>query len=139
MHKYRSLVLLLFSCLVQADGAEKERLIQRIQPIGKISISHQQLAEQQTTSDQPIVKSDKKHPGQATYDQFCVICHKAGLAGAPKFRDEKDWKMRLDKRTIDDLLDSALKGLNAMPPKGTCSQCSDDELKDAIDYMLPRS
>jgi cytochrome c5 len=40
---------------------------------------------------------------------------------------------------IDTLLTHATNGLNAMPPKGTCADCSGDELKNAIEYMLSQS
>ena len=36
---------------------------------------------------------------------------------------------------LDGLLAKAITGLNAMPPKGTCADCSDDELKGAIEKM----
>ncbi|HUH58299.1 MAG TPA: cytochrome c5 family protein, partial [Pseudomonadales bacterium] len=31
-----------------------------------------------------------------------------------------------------------VEGLNAMPPKGTCGDCSDDDLMSAINYMSGR-
>ena len=31
-----------------------------------------------------------------------------------------------------------IKGKNAMPPKGTCQECSDSDIKAAIDYMVPK-
>jgi cytochrome c5 len=37
------------------------------------------------------------------------------------------------------LLHSAINGKNAMPPRGTCATCSDDELKAAIEYMVSQS
>lgn len=77
-------------------------------------------------------------PGQAIYEQFCIICHQDGVASAPKFHNTDDWKPRLAGRTLEDLLKSANKGLNLMPEKGTCSDCSDDDLKAAIQYMLPK-
>ena len=36
---------------------------------------------------------------------------------------------------LDGLLAKAISGINAMPPKGTCADCSDDELKAAIKHM----
>ena len=30
---------------------------------------------------------------------------------------------------------NAISGINAMPPKGTCADCSDDELREAIVKM----
>lgn len=82
--------------------------------------------------------TQQEEAGHTTYDQFCVICHQDGVANAPKFRNETDWKSRLAGRTLDDLVGSATKGLNLMPAQGTCSECSEDDLKAAIQYMLPK-
>ena len=65
------------------------------------------------------------------------MCHRDGIAGAPKFRDENSWKPRLANANIDALIASAIKGKNAMPPKGTCQECSDSDIKAAIEYMVP--
>lgn len=81
----------------------------------------------------------KQEAGKGTYEQFCIICHQDGVAGAPKFQNEKDWGPRLKDRKIEDLVKSAQKGLNLMPAKGTCTECSDEDLKAAILYMLPKS
>lgn len=88
------------------------------------------------SKDKPVF--DEK-AGQSTYEQYCAVCHEDGVAGAPKFRDEKSWKPRLANRDLDALIASANKGLNAMPQKGTCTTCTDDDLKNAIHYMLPPS
>ncbi len=55
--------------------------------------------------------------------------------GAPKKGDAAAWEARVA-QGMDVLLDHAIKGFNAMPPKGTCMACSDDEIKAAIDFML---
>ena len=65
-------------------------------------------------------------------------CCEDGVAGAPKFRDDTDWKPRLLKQNIDSLTATALKGMNAMPVKGTCQECSDADIKAAIQYMVPQ-
>ena len=53
-----------------------------------------------------------------------------------KNHDTAAWKVRADaKGGLDGLVKSAIAGLNAMPPKGTCSDCSDDELRAAIQEM----
>jgi cytochrome c5 len=71
--------------------------------------------------------------GKKLYDTTCMACHAAGVAGAPKFGDKAVWAPRL-KKGMDTLYTSALKGLNAMPPKGG-SSASDAEIKAAVDYM----
>ena len=68
--------------------------------------------------------------------KHCSACHGTGLLEAPKIGDTAAWKVRADKEGgIDGLLAKAITGLNAMPPKGTCSECSDDDLKAAIKKM----
>ncbi|CDZ77920.1 Cytochrome c5 [Legionella massiliensis] len=123
-----------------ADLSDRQQIEERIKPIGQVN-----LAEQATpaTSTKPAVNPTvanlpQEDAGKATYEQYCSVCHRDGLAGAPKFRDAKDWQSRIDKKAIDDLVASANKGLNAMPIKGTCSECSDEDLKNAIQYMLPQ-
>ena len=76
--------------------------------------------------------------GQQVYDQFCFACHTSGVGGAPKMGDAAAWAPRRDKG-MDVLMDSTLNGLNAMPAKGTCMNCSDDELAEAVNYMLDSS
>lgn len=75
--------------------------------------------------------------GEQIYTQYCTVCHAAGVAGAPKLGDKAAWKPRID-QGIDVLLQHAIHGLNAMPPKGTCTQCSDSDLKAAIEHMISK-
>lgn len=76
--------------------------------------------------------------GKATYDQYCSVCHASGLAGAPKFRNPEEWNPRLTSHGIEGLVHHSMEGVNGvMPPKGTCMNCTEKQLKDAIEYMLP--
>ncbi len=72
--------------------------------------------------------------GEALYKQTCVACHAAGVAGAPKFGDKAAWEPRI-KTGMDALVNSSIKGKNAMPPKGG-STASDADLKSAVEYMV---
>ena len=76
--------------------------------------------------------------GQQVYDQFCFACHTTGVGGAPMIGDGAAWGERRDKG-MDVLMQSTLNGLNAMPAKGTCMNCSDDELSEAVTYILDAS
>jgi len=73
--------------------------------------------------------------GQKIYQASCQACHMAGIAGAPKLGDKDTWAPRIAKGK-DALLASVKNGLKAMPPKGTCMGCSDDELRAAMEYMV---
>ena len=72
--------------------------------------------------------------GKKVYDTACVACHASGVAGAPKFGDKAAWAPRL-KTGTDALLNSALKGKGAMPPKGGNAGIPDADIKAAVEYM----
>jgi len=68
--------------------------------------------------------------------KHCGACHTPGILGAPKIGDTAAWKARADAEGgLDGILAKAISGINAMPPKGTCADCSDDELRGAIQKM----
>ncbi len=72
--------------------------------------------------------------GEALYKQTCAVCHAAGVAGAPKIGDKAAWAARLT-LGVDGLTASAIKGKNAMPPKGG-SSASEADIKAAVEYMV---
>ncbi|MCL4119266.1 UNVERIFIED_CONTAM: hypothetical protein GTU68_060417 [Idotea baltica] len=66
----------------------------------------------------------------------CGACHTTGVLGAPKIGDSAEWKKRVKEQGgLDKLLARAISGFNAMPPKGTCSDCTKDEIKSVITKM----
>jgi cytochrome c5 len=67
------------------------------------------------------------------YDAYCFVCHGTGWQGAP-IAATRDWDPRKAK-SIEMLLKSALEGLNGMPPNGTCAECSNDDVRAAIELM----
>ena len=70
----------------------------------------------------------------AKYGKSCAMCHESGAAGAPKTGDVKAWEPRLAKG-MDVLMESVKNGLNAMPPTGLCSDCTNEEYQALINYM----
>lgn len=72
--------------------------------------------------------------GPPLYAQACQVCHAAGLAGAPKLGDKAAWAPRLA-LGVDGLTASAIKGKNAMPPRGG-STASDADIKTVVAYMV---
>jgi len=80
---------------------------------------------------------DESSTGIAVYNRACVACHRTGVANAPKLGDRAVWAPRMA-QGIDRLLATSIAGRGAMPPRGTCADCSDDDLKAAIEYMLIR-
>ncbi len=125
--------------LYAIDDVESNKIQQRIQPIGQVHVQVENGTSTPIKVDNKAVVEVKKEVGKDVYEKHCIVCHRDGLAGAPKVQDDKDWKPRLAGRTIQDLVASSIKGLNAMPAKGTCIECTDKDLEAAIQYMLPKS
>lgn len=73
--------------------------------------------------------------GEEVVKSTCATCHQAGLAGAPKIGDKAAWAPRL-KQGYPALVQSALKGKNAMPPKGGNGSLSDAQVHAAVEYMV---
>jgi cytochrome c5 len=79
------------------------------------------------------------HPGQETYEQYCYSCHTPGLSGAPQLGDAEAWGPRIAKGR-DLLIAATINGIApAMPQRGLCLSCSDEELAAAVDYMIEQS
>jgi cytochrome c5 len=76
-----------------------------------------------------------KPDGKKVYDTVCTACHTPGAAGAPKLGDKAAWAPRI-KTGMDMLYASALKGKNAMPPKGGNAALPDADVKAAVDYLV---
>lgn len=109
------------------ENAQLTRIIEEnIKPVGTVNVGDASGAA--TASAGP-------RAGAEVYNSFCMACHATGAAGAPKVGDKAAWQPRFA-QGMDTLLSNAVNGLRAMPPKGTCGDCSDDELKGAIAHML---
>lgn len=74
---------------------------------------------------------------EAMYQGACMACHASGVAGAPVMGDNAAWSSKAA-AGIDSLLNSAVNGKGAMPPRGG-SSLSDDEIRSVIEYILSES
>lgn len=79
--------------------------------------------------------------GKSVYDKACFVCHKAGVAGAPKLGDKANWAPRI-KQGNAVLVEHAIKGFKGkgfMPAKGGRADLSDEQVTDAVAYMVSKS
>ncbi|MBC3883911.1 c-type cytochrome [Undibacterium griseum] len=68
------------------------------------------------------------------YQRSCISCHVSPASTAPLVGFEADWAPRLAQGQ-EVLLQHARDGYKAMPPKGFCSGCSDQDLRRLIEFM----
>lgn len=120
---------------MSAQAATNDAIAERLKPVGEVCIQGEECAAAGAGAA-AAAAGGAARSGDAVYGKYCVACHSTGLLSAPKTGDSADWTARADaKGGLDGLLKNAISGINAMPPKGTCSDCSDDELRAAIQHM----
>ena len=90
-----------------------------------------------TTADAPAVEapvSTGSADGEAIYKATCLACHATGVADAPLFGSKEKWESRVA-TGLDAMMQVAITGKGAMPPRGGNAALSDAELKATILYM----
>ncbi|MCQ4286756.1 c-type cytochrome [Pseudomonas stutzeri] len=118
---------------VSAQAATNDDIAERLKPVGEVCIQGEECA---AAGPATAAAGGAARSGEDVYGKFCTACHGSGLLNAPKTGDSAAWTARADAAGgLDGLLKHAISGINAMPPKGTCADCSDDELKAAIQHM----
>ncbi len=125
-------VLLALATLGLGASEAKKAIEKRIAPVGQVCLEDQDCAQ-----EVKIVASIQggMRSGKEVYDTACTTCHAIALAGAPKFGDRVSWGERANE-DLDHLVETVTNGLGGMPPMGMCMDCSQEELTDAVQYML---
>lgn len=116
------------SVMAFSQDMSRDAIAERIKPVARVHVA----------GDTAVVAqagAASARTGEQIYNQACVACHTTGLLGAPRKGNAEDWAPRLA-QGMDVVLQHSINGLNAMPPRGTCMNCSDDEILSAIEYMI---
>lgn len=82
-------------------------------------------------------KEVEAHLNRTVYRRVCAACHDGGALGAPRTKNDEDWARF--PRDLNALLAMARQGKGAMMPSGGCPECSDEDLREAIRFMLPET
>ena len=104
----------------------------RIKPVGEVCLQGDECGSAAAPTE---TASSGPRSGSEVYDAVCTACHSTGAAGAPKVGDTAAWAPRIDKG-MDTLINHALNGFNAMPAKGGCANCPDEEIQAAVEYLV---
>ena len=146
-------VLFINTCYAAEGGLTEYAIIkERIKPVGQVYVTDSgqpEITSAPTPSQPPPLPKpievaaanalapapQQVNKGKEIVSSKCSICHGPGLAGAPKLGDRAAWKPRLAKGE-EVLFQHVKNGFNAMPPKGACVECSDEDLKAAMKEIL---
>ncbi len=85
-------------------------------------------------SDEPAVES----PGKLIVQQNCKVCHAQGINGAPIIGNKKMWGPRIT-QGIPTLAEHAINGYGLMPAKGGNTELTDEQIIEAVTYMVAQA
>ena len=108
-----------------------------LQPVGQISVAGDEAAKAETVQVAAVAID-----GAGVYQNACMACHAAGIAGAPRVGAATAWAARIAQGN-ETLYTNAIQGLQGqagvMPAKGGNMSLSDEEVKAAVDHMVAQS
>lgn len=99
----------------------------------------EQISKEVSSESSTVVAGGDYGNGKEIYDGLCMACHTTGVTGSPKFDEKERWSTIAGQgmKTIEDHAIKGFQGkLGVMPPKGGNPALSDDDIKNAIKYML---
>lgn len=117
-------------------AADNAAIADRIKPYGSVCLAGDECANEVAAAPAAAGGAAAARSGEAVYQQFCTACHGTGILNAPRTGDDAVWAERVAARgSLDALTQSAITGIGAMPPRGTCGNCSDEEIHAAVEFM----
>jgi cytochrome c5 len=127
-----------FQVHLQEDPVYQRELLARIEPVAKVAVAGQDNSALEPPAPS-AAGATADLSGEEVYNQACVACHGAGIAGAPKVGDKAAWAERVA-QGADTLHKHAIEGYQGkagfMPAKGGRTDLSDQSVIDAVEYMV---
>lgn len=144
----RSLAVAVFLCAgVSIADVRTDAIAERIAPVGKVCIAGEEcptagataVAGAVSAGAAPAGASEGPRDPETIYQASCNACHAGAIPTSPKFGDAAAWAPRIAKG-MDALYHSAMNGTpGGMPPKGACANCSEEEIKAVVDFMVEKA
>jgi cytochrome c5 len=117
-----------------ADHLSEHSVEERIKPSGSVYVEGDDVP----VAKPAVIASTGPRTGESIYTEKCAACHATDAIGAPMFGNPESWATRLSKGE-EAIINNAINGINAMPPMGTCTDCSNEEIAETVKYMLENS
>lgn len=111
---------------------------ERIKPVGSVCVQGEECKPVGLAAQPVGGAAAGPRTGEQVYNAVCTACHGAGVAGAPKLGSKADWGPRIaqgEKLLVSHALNGFTGKKGAMPAKGGCAACSDEEITNAVKYM----
>jgi cytochrome c5 len=117
---------------------------ERIRPVGDVYLPGEEAQAaapvvEATAEPEPVAAA---MTGPQVYNTACLACHGTGVGGAPMLGNADQWSARIA-QGMDVLKQHAIEGFTGsagfMPPKGGRLDLSDEEIGNAVEYMVGES
>jgi cytochrome c5 len=126
-----------------AQSARHQQIAERLAPVGSVCLAGEDCAAGAAAPMAVVAPAVVAVTGavasfnvSASYDQYCAMCHNTGMAGAPTRVATDHWVARLADVGFNTIVTNAITGINAMPARGMCMTCSDDEIAELVTYLM---
>lgn len=127
-------------------AAQQQQIEERIRPIGRVIVAGMDAEPEAAEVDEAVAVAPPTLPpaareldGEGVYRVACTACHTPGIAGAPRTGDADAWEPRLE-RDFDTLVSRAIEGFQGdaglMPARGGHANLTDEQVRDAVQYMV---
>jgi cytochrome c5 len=111
---------------------------ERIQPVADVYTGEAGAAAIEaaavTSVTEMKIAFDGSLDAEMIYGSVCSVCHGTGVAGAPI--PGSPLMVERAAKGADALTQSAINGLNAMPPRGGRADLSDEQVRVIVEYMI---
>lgn len=115
--------------------SREDMISERLQGADRVCLQGEDCAAGGAAMNMAQAGSDEFSP-EAVYQDNCAMCHDTGMANAPQPDETDRWNTRLEEDGLDGLVTNAINGINAMPPRGMCTDCTDEEIRQVVEYIL---
>lgn len=88
--------------------------------------------------EDPALQQRVEREGERVYGYICASCHEVPGGTAPQVDDATYWQARRA-RPVDELYRAVRDGVGDMPPAGLCDNCTEQELREAVEALLART
>jgi cytochrome c5 len=128
-----------------AQSARDQQIAERLAPVGSVCLAGDACASGGSASAgsaaaspapaMTMAQAATEFNAVATYDQYCAMCHNTGMANAPRLGDEAHWTARVAEVGLAVITTNAITGINAMPARGMCATCTDEQIGEIVQYL----
>src|SRR5690606_8870150 len=109
-----------------------QQIAERLRPGGEVCLAGEACSGGAAAG---TASASAEFSAQGAYEQYCAMCHNTGMANAPRRDDAAHWSARIAEAGLSTLINNAINGVNAMPPRGMCATCTDEQIGEVVRYL----